>query len=194
MTWNNSEEVHEMIGRFCVDFEQLCRSMEGCIRNIFYREGLTNDSIQEIILSGYTADPLRALLQSLVGETIVKNKKDLEICSKIFNAIQNLISERNDVLHGKWFLLDFTVEKGSSEITVLGEKLHSNKSGVQKKEFNLDKEKLLSLVDKCRECTIMLSLLVRCVLDFRNIQECFSIKQKNLVIEYQALKPVDGIV
>ena len=190
MTWASDIEVHEFIGRFCVDFEQVCRSMETCIRTILHGQGLTNEPIQEILLSGHTAEPLRALLQSLVGQTLAKTDEENKICSKVFGRLQELINERNDLMHSKWYFVGLKNEEGWQEILALGEKLHANKQGVATKSFNLEKQKLETLVKQCRGASIMVSLLTRCVMGVRSLGECFQVQGNQLSVKYDALRPV----
>lgn len=74
MQWNSETEIYEFIGHFCVEFELICRNMEDCIRYILLSKGLAYESVQTILLSDYTAEPLRSLLQKLVGETLAEEK------------------------------------------------------------------------------------------------------------------------
>lgn len=191
MTWASDSEVHECIGRFCVDFEQVCRSMETCIRTILHGYGLTSEPIQEILLSGYTAEPLRVLLQSLVGQTLAKGTEEKKICSKVFGRLQELINERNDLIHSKGYFVGLKNEEKQQKILALGEKLHANKQGVATKSFNLEKPKLKALIQQCREASIMVSLLTRCVMGVRSLGECFQVQKDQLSVKYEALKPVD---
>ncbi len=191
MKWESDKEVYEYIGRFCVEFEQMCRTMEVCARTIIHSQGLTNDAISEILLADYTADPLRTLLHSLIGQTVVEDDRELEICSKIFNYIQKLTKNRNDLIHSKWYLIGVGGEKEVEEVFAYGVKLHANKEGSATKKIDFDKPRLSELIDQCKEASIMISLLVRCVMDVRSFKECFSIEKDKLVINYDALKPIE---
>jgi hypothetical protein len=190
MEWKNDQEAYEYIGRFCVEFEQVCRSMETCVRAILTKYGLFDGSIQEILLSGHTAEPLRTLLQNLVGQTIVNTNDEQNSCNKIFKQIQDLVSKRNDIIHSKWVLVGQNNENEQLEIMALGTKLRANKKGVATKDCQLGKTMLETLIDQCREASIMMSLLTRCVMGIRNISDCFHVKNDKIEVKYEALKPV----
>jgi len=190
MEWNSEKEIYEYIGHFCVEFEQVCRYMEVCIRHILLKKGLTDESVQSILLSDYTAEPLRTLLQKLVGETLAEEKIK-KILSKVFNKLQKLIQERNDLIHSKWFIIGINNEIiDKTEVIAVGEKLHANKNGSAIKNFDLKKEKLESLIKKCREASIIISLLTRCAMNIRKVNECCTIENNDLVLHYEALKKV----
>ena len=189
MTWKSFDEIYEHIGRFCVDFEQYCRSMEACIRTILHSKGLTDESIQAILLSGHTAEPLRSLLQKLIGEMLV-NEDNKKLYSKAFARLQSIINERNDLIHAKWFMYgDLDKVSNKADFLAVGEKLHANKDGADIKDFTLEKSKLDALIQECRDAGIIVSLLTRCVLGIRDIKDCFDIKNGELVIKYEELKP-----
>ena len=189
MTWKSYDEIYEHIGRFCVDFEQFCRSMEACVRNILHSQGLTNESIQTILLAGSTAAPLRALLQNLIGE-VIGTEENRALLSKAFKELQEITEERNDLIHSKWFVYGYVTEEETAEFLAEGEKLHANRDGEAVKNFTLSKENIEELINRCMEAGIIVSLLTRCVLGVREVHECFSINDKALVINYDALRPV----
>ncbi len=190
MKWKDEKEIYEHVGKFCIEFEQMCRSMEVCSRTIIQGQGLTNDSVSEILLADYTADPLRSLLHSLVGQTLVKDKEENDICSKIFNYIKKLAEHRNDLIHSKWYLYGLRKEEEVEEVIASGFRLHANKEGSATKEIKMSKSHLDKLLNQCKEASIMISLLMRCVMNVRSLKDCFSIKKDKLVINYDALKPI----
>ena len=189
MAWDSENEIYQHIGKFCVDFEQFCRSMEACIQTIFEINGLKNDKLEKIILAGYTADPLRRLLQNLIGE-VLGNEKNKKLLSKAFKELQSLTEERNDVIHSKWFVYGVSTEQEINYFLAEGEKLHANQAGEATKSIDLEKERIEKLIQECKKASIIVSLLSRCVLDLRSVEECFSIENKRLVIKYEALKPI----
>jgi len=142
------------------------------------------------LLSHYTAEPLRSLLQSLIGQTIVKDKKEQIICSKIFTQVQKLITNRNDLIHSKWYFYGLQKEEEEQKVIAFGVRLHANSSGAAKKNINLEKSKIEEHIKQCKEAGIMISLLMRCVMGMRSLKDCFAIENKQLVIQYDALKPI----
>lgn len=190
MAWKSDQEAYEYIGRFCVEFEQVCRSMETCVRTILANAGLSDEPIQEILLSGYTAEPLRALLQNLVGQTLVKTDDERQVCKKVFGQLQELVSKRNDLIHSQWHIVGLRNEDEQQEILALGRKLHANKQGVATKESAMKKPTLETLIELCREAGIMVSLLTRCVMGIRNLGDCFQVQNSGLIVKYEALQPI----
>lgn len=188
--FTTESQFHEQIGRFCVEFEQVCHAMEACIRNILVINGLKNPRVQEVLLSGYTAEPLRALMQNLLGEVLVMNDNERNLCTKALSKIQELIDKRNNLLHSKWFLIGQMSSSHETEILALGQKLHSNKSGAATKHLQPNLLELKELISICREAYTIVSLITRCVLRYRTLAECFEIKSKKLMINQQALMPV----
>lgn len=190
MSWVSDNEVYENIGRFAVNFEHVCRSMETCIRNILDRQGLENAAVQEILLAGMTADPLLILLQRLVGETIAGTKEEKAVSTRLFRELRTLVEKRNDLLHAKWFLVGMGAKEEEIAVKALGEKLHANKKGTATKNLNLKKEEIEQLIKDCREASIRLSLLTRSVTGIRTLTECFEIKGSDFIVNYKALKPI----
>ncbi len=191
MKWDDEAQVHEQIGRFCVCFEQACRSMEVCIRTILDNQGLTNERVHEILMADFTAEPLRRLLQNLVGEVLVKNSQDAKLCSKVFNKVQELISERNGIVHSKWFILGTKSNVGAKEVITFGEKLHANMKGAATKKPKLYRTTLEKDIAKCKEVSTLLALLMRCLLGLRKLDECFQLDKGQLTWKKDALKPVE---
>ena len=190
MKWESEKDIYKQIGRFCIEFEQFCRSMEVCVRNILTIQGLTNEAVQSILLAGSTAAPLRSLLQNLIGE-VIGTEQNRSLLSKAFKKLQDITEERNDLIHSKWFVYGYIRENETDEFMADGEKLHANRDGNDVKKFKLKKEKLEALINRCREASIIASLLTRCVIRVREVDECFSIENRQLVVNYQALKPIE---
>lgn len=189
MAWSSNNEIHEHIGKFCVDFEEFNRSMESSISQIFYNQGLDNQKLHAIILAGCTAAPLRDMLQSLIGE-LIGTEENQRVLSKTFRELQMLIEERNNIIHSKWLIYGVESDENMSEVLARGEKLHRNKEGGAIKNTLLTKENILALINQCRQARVIVSLLSRCVLGIRTVEECFSIINKNLEVNYEALKPI----
>ena len=188
MTTSNERDIYESIGEFCIEFEHVCKNMEACVITILAQNGLTSEPIQTVLLSGLAADGLRTLLQRLIAIGLQQSNSESKIVSLCFNKIQELIAYRNDIIHSKWFVF---LKKEEDEFIpwANGEKLYSNKNGPVPKRFSYSVQDFKEGSEQCRECYIIISLIIRCLLKYRTITECFTIKEKNLVINYHALKP-----
>jgi hypothetical protein len=184
------KQFYQEMGLFAIEFEHVCRSMEVCIKTILAKAGLKDNRIHEVILSGYTADPLRALLQNLVGQVMAINKSEKVICSKVFSMIQTIIKERNAILHGRWF--GFIVDTGAENqfVAAIGEKLHANKHGASGGNRVLPRKALQDITEECQRAKGALSLLTRCAMGMRTLDECFQTdKGGGLIVKNDALRP-----
>lgn len=157
-----AEEFYTYIGKFAVEFEAICFVMESGIRGILYREGLKNDQIQEILLAGLTAEPLSALYRSLCGEFLQPNQIETEIIKYSFKLFQELISIRNDVLHGKWAIFTRGKDDNPQGIAI-GHKLHKNAKGKATKTFFHDITEFQKLIKKARDCSGCISKITNCI-------------------------------
>ena len=98
------DELYAAIGKFCVEFEQLCFEIQNTIMTILDKEGLQNEAVLKILLSGDTAEPLRQKLLALLPATVSLNDQEKKIVKNMFSRIQKLINLRNDILHATWFI------------------------------------------------------------------------------------------
>jgi hypothetical protein len=73
---NQTLELHAAIGEFVVQFEHVCRAMQTAILFLLHGQGLRNQSVANILLAGYTVEPLRQLLESLIGEIVKPNNNE----------------------------------------------------------------------------------------------------------------------
>jgi hypothetical protein len=190
MAWKSEEEFHQSLGQFCADFELVCHSMEVCIRAILHKNGLVNSDIQEILLSGSTAEPLAKLLQSLTNQTLPMDDNKRAIFNKVFKKIRDLTEHRNSLIHAKWFTYGKGLPEEEEEVVSVGQRLYANKQGASTQQIVVDQDKLNELLKECRDGAIMVSLLTRCVQDIRTPEDCFAVVDGELVIKYEALRPI----
>ena len=179
---NQTNELYASIGKFVVKFEQVCHAMRITIILILDGSGLKNQQLTNIMLADHTAEPLRSILLSLIGETVPLNKNEKEIIKNIFARIQQLIGSRNDIVHSMWFI-------GWSNDTMIdfseapGYKLHKNKDGEATKTFKYKKEDFEKL---SKEAEILSELVFRlhgCILGKFSIERNFDFDKNSKVIE-----------
>lgn len=144
------------IGKFVVEFEQNCHTIESGIRCILALEGLGNEKIQEILIAGLEAEQLRALFQSLCYEYLKPDAETAKIIDYVLKTFQELISVRNDLIHGKWFMVIMNGGEGGSKPIALGQKLHRKKTGSATKMFKNDVNFFENLVGQALFLMIML--------------------------------------
>jgi hypothetical protein len=144
--------------------------------------GLKNQQLTNIMLAGHTAEPLKSILHSLIGETVRLNENGKEIIKNIFTRIQKLIGSRNDIVHSMWFI-------GWSNDTMMdfseasGYKLHKNKDGSTTKIFRYKKEDFEEL---SKEAEILSKLVLRlhgCISGNFSIEKNFDFGKNGNVIE-----------
>ena len=152
-----TEDLYAALGRFAVEFEHVCNYLRAIIMAILAKEGLSNDKVMQILLADQTAEPLRALVMSLIAETHDLSDTDKKIVSKITSRVQKLTKKRNDVLHGTWFIGWASV--GQEQFTdAAGVKVKKDKQGAATKNFNW---KVKDFDDLINEAVELWNLLAR---------------------------------
>jgi len=176
--------IYATIGRFAVEFEQICHTMESGVRCILALEGLESERIQEILLSGLTAEPLSALFRSLCSEHLKPNATEAKIIKQVFSTLQHLISARNDLLHSKWFLALREDDDGCQAVA-FGSKLHKNSRGAATKRFEYNSTNFQELYEESQESLCNVAKLANCISGGYPLEQNF---QKNDQGEYEAIK------
>jgi hypothetical protein len=157
-----TEDLYAAIGQFAVEFEHVCNYLRVIIMTILNKEGLDNEKVMQILLSDLTAEPLRSLVASLIPETQQLSETDRKVVSKILNSVQDLTKNRNDVLHGTWFIGWASV--GDTEFkTAPGVKFKKDKGGVATKTFNWKVEDFDELTEEATKLVRLLGRLNGCI-------------------------------
>lgn len=175
-TTSDVESIYAKIGRFAVEFEQTCHTMENGVRYILLGEGLVNENIQEVLLAGLTAEPLSTLLHSLCHEHLKPTPAEGKIIDFIFTNFKNLNSKRNDLLHGKWFFGETTTDYGEMSVVGFGVKLHKKKTGTSTKRFEYSESDFDELYTSARQCHGLMSKLTNCVAGSYPLEKNFFVK------------------
>ena len=179
---NQTNELYTSIGKFLVNFELVCFNIRTAIIFILYDSGLKNQQLANIMLAGHTAEPLKSILHSLIGETVRLNENEKKIIKNIFARIQKLIESRNNIVHSTWFI-------GWSNETMIdfseasGYKLHKDKDGEVIKTFKYKKEDFKKLSKKAE---ILYKLVLRlhvCISGNFSIEKNFDFDKNSNVIE-----------
>ncbi len=168
------DEIHRSMGEFSVTFEQVCHALQTGIVFILDRAGLTNQKISQILLSGITAEPLRALFEALVAETTEFNEKEKLILRNALKRFQELTSARNDIIHGTWFI-GWGNESTTDFSSASGMKFHKNKTGAVIKNLAQTAESFQELTDEARSLHAIFSRLYGCILGEFPVEKNFVI-------------------
>jgi hypothetical protein len=102
-----ADEIHRAIGRFVAAFSGAEGNVQTCIIFILNSAGLAGprgQMISRVLIADLTAEPLRALLQSLVGEALVLTQEVADTFDDALKRYKKLIEVRNDVMHATWFV------------------------------------------------------------------------------------------
>ncbi|MGY2211745.1 hypothetical protein [Pseudomonas pergaminensis] len=130
-----SKEIYAAYGEFAVKFEHVCHAVHTAMIFMLHGEGLRNQQVANVLLSGLTADPLRTIFAALVAETQELNPEDKNIISRVLKRFQKLTESRNDIIHGTWFVGYATVD-ATDFSRVSGLKHHRSKDGASAKSFD----------------------------------------------------------
>lgn len=184
---NQTNELYASLGKFVVKFEQVCHTMRTAIIFILDDSGLKNQQLSNIMLSDHTAEPLRSILHSLIGETVQLNENEKKIIKNIFARIQQLTRSRNDIVHSMWFIgwrnktmIDFAEASGY--------KLHKNKDGSATKIFKYEK---VDFEELSKEAEILSELVFRlyvCIISKFCIEKNFDFDKNSNVIKSRGLR------
>jgi hypothetical protein len=174
------DELYAAIGKFCVEFEQLCFEIQNTIMTILDKEGLQNDGVLKILLAGDTAELLRQKLLALLPETVSLNDQEKKIVKNMFSRIQKLINLRNDILHATWFIgwIRKPIEIARS---ARGQKYGKNKEGANTKNFDYKVADFSESTAKAMRLKSLIARLKVCLSGNYSIENNFEFKEGKVV-------------
>lgn len=176
----DTAELYQAIGEFVVKFGFACDSVQTCIVFILNNAGLTDQRISQILLAGLTAEPLRMLFDSLVGQTQMLNDKEREIIRNVLNRFQKLIEERNDILHSTWF-----IGYGNRETTDFskahGMKYHKNSKGAVVKSPRMTAADFSKLSIEAKSLADIFNRLNACFIGGESVEKNFVVSRDGFV-------------
>ena len=104
---SQTAKQHEQIGRFVVEFEQACLWLRIGIIFSLHRDGLRTQRLAQILIDNksMTAAPLIEAYDAIMTEIGIRNYPiQKEVLDQVSKESRTLISERNKVVHGLWFI------------------------------------------------------------------------------------------
>ena len=171
-----NKSVYEAYGRYAVQFEKACGSLEVLIDKILLKEGLKKKEMRDIILSGLTAEPLKSLAQSLIGELLKPRDEEAKIIKSIFSQFHDLATKRNEIIHAR--LAAWSISHGDEyKEYMTGYKLHKNSGGVAIKQIKHTCESLQENIEDARRVFYSICQLRKCIEDGLSIRAHFSINK-----------------
>ena len=172
---NQIDSLYREIGRFVVEFEMMCHAMQQCIVFIMLCHGLKNQQISHAVLAGQTAEPLSALLRTLISETIKLTKEEISAIDYLFKLIKKAIENRNQIIHSTWFI-GWGNDSTSDWSVAKGIKHHKSKKGTSVKSLELTEEKFSSLTDKVIFIRKAVLVLMSCIVGNLPISDNFILR------------------
>ncbi len=146
-------EQFEQIGRFVVEFEQVCWWLRAGIIFSLHRDGLKTQSLAQILIDNrfMTAAPLIEAYDAIMTETGVREdpvqKEVLDQASKEFRT---LMSERNKIIHGHW-LIGYAISEVQDFSMIAGFKGNPSKTqGMSFQHLPTDVEDIKCLVERTK--------------------------------------------
>lgn len=113
-------EIYIAYGKFAIEYEQLCFSINICITKLLEKDGLKDTRLSGILLSDQTAYPLITKLKTIIAVVFETNPDIVKHLNPLFNFCLDIIEKRNKIIHGTWFVgigknnsTDFSVAYGS---------------------------------------------------------------------------------
>ncbi|MCH7821787.1 MAG: hypothetical protein IIA07_07195 [Proteobacteria bacterium] len=172
--------LHRAIGEFVVEFEAITHQQWRCILWLLASAGLKDQDIVHILLADYTAEPMRVMLQSLIGHMRPTNADEEAIVKNLLDRHQKLISRRNDVIHGTW-VIGYGNDQTTDWGTALGLKFSKNKKGANVKEFQYRVEDFEELRDEANALGQAFSRLSGCFTGGNAVEKNFDVADDGTV-------------
>lgn len=177
-----TNELYASLGQFTVKFEHVCFAIENCIVAILGHEGLHSQKVARILLAGITADPLRALFQSLYAEINKDQATDeVKIIKDILARFQKLTQDRNNIVHGKWFI-GWASEQDTDFSKANGIKLDKNSSGFNPKNFPYTLDDFNNFIKEAEELGKIFQRLHGCIFIQTSVAKNFSMDKTGRVL------------
>jgi hypothetical protein len=144
----DSSKFYQLVGEFCVQFEEVCYQMEECAMHILDIQGLKNRSIAKVLISNLTAEPLQKMLRALLSEHL-KSFEYNKILSLVFAEFTSLIESRNSIVHAKWIAPIDDKEWQKPCKSVLSRKLKTNGTGESAQYLKYSEEDFNKHINAC---------------------------------------------
>ena len=153
-------EQYEQIGRLVVEFEQACSWLRIGIIFSLHCDGLRTQSLAQILIDNnfMTAMPLIEAYDAIMTEIGVREDPiQKEVLDQISREFRVLISERNKVVHGLWFIGYASVDDSDfSEIAGLKGN-PSKKQGMSFQHLPTSVEEIEKLVERTKSLRELLA-------------------------------------
>ncbi len=172
--------LHQAIGEFAVEFETVTHQEWRCVNALLEHVGLHDQGVAQVLFADYTSEPMRAMLQSLIGEVRKPDAAEAAIVKNLLDRHQKLISRRNEVMHGTW-LIGWGNEEKTDWGTAVGWKLGKNKQGAKVKGFRYRVEDFNELTGNANALSKAFSRLAGCYSGGFEVEKNFDVADDGTV-------------
>jgi hypothetical protein len=101
---DQSFALHAAIGRFVVEFEQMCFAMSNAVLFALHNAGLQDQQLGNAMLAGLTASPLREMVLSVFAHVYRNDAASVALVRELAARTQTLTTTRNEIIHSTWFI------------------------------------------------------------------------------------------
>jgi len=164
-------EIYQAIGRFTVKFEHVVQAMKQGIVFILELQGLRNQQLSTILLSDHTAEPIRSIYNAIVSEVRVFTKDERLILNSILEEIKVLTVERNDIIHGTWFVGRSNADSNSNFSDLPAHNYKKQNSKI--KQFRNQSCDFDHLSIRCDDVVTLVNRFTGCIMDNLSIVNNF---------------------
>ena len=149
---NFANRLFAPIGRFVVQFENVCEALRSGGTRIFANAGLQKQELAELTFAGLTASPLLDVFVSLVSEAFDLTEPQHETVKDLRKRAQELIAIRNRAIHSTWYLIDFAdIENGAPDGVLINKRRKQTR--LDTRTTSLNRDQLNSLCDDATALT-----------------------------------------
>ncbi len=170
-----ADEVFCELGRFVVKFEHVVFAMANTITFILQKNGLKSQQLAHIMLAELTADPIKGMLQAILGQSVQLEDAEKKIVKEIFKRVQALIERRNLIVHS------FTVVgagQAASDSIADSFKLSRGSAGSSTKEHQGSAAKFRELCDECTAVEQLVHGILLAMMSGQKFSDLFALSGK----------------
>jgi hypothetical protein len=151
---DQSKDLYALLGEFVAKFQIICMELHA---GILFMAGLRNESVMRAALADMTAQPLLNTYRSIASDVYKLKESQSEILLNVVNRVQALITKRNEILHGTWFI-GWADTHETDFSSAGGLKARHTKDGVRQKLLGISSAEFEPLI---RECDLVAEIVNR---------------------------------
>jgi len=166
--------LYAAIGRFVVEFEQMCFAMSNAVLFALHNEeGLRDQQLGNAMLAGLTAGPLREMTLSVFAHLYRDDPAGLQIVRDLAARTQQLTTSRNEIIHSTWFI-GWASQEDTDFSRASGMKLKNTKSGPMAMSVSNSVAEFDRETANAKELAVLWRQLLGCLLSGTAPTNCFN--------------------